>query len=40
MTAFTVPTVDLSTAGPAQFVAALQASSCVFVTGTGYPPGW
>jgi isopenicillin N synthase-like dioxygenase len=39
MTAFTVPTVDLSSASPAEFVAALRASSCVFVTGHRVPAG-
>ena len=39
MTTFTVPTVDLSSASPAEFVAALRESSCVFVTGHGVPAG-
>jgi isopenicillin N synthase-like dioxygenase len=37
MTAFTVPTVDLTAAPPSEFVRALRESSCVFVTGHGVP---
>jgi isopenicillin N synthase-like dioxygenase len=39
MSAFTVPTVDLASGEPAEFVAALRTSSCVFVTGHGVPAG-
>ncbi len=35
MTTFTVPTVDLATQPPSDFVAALRRSSCVFLTGHG-----
>ncbi|HEY0937998.1 MAG TPA: 2OG-Fe(II) oxygenase family protein [Trebonia sp.] len=37
MTAFTVPTVDLSVSPPSAFTDALRESSCVFVTGHGVP---
>ncbi|HEX3713495.1 MAG TPA: 2OG-Fe(II) oxygenase family protein [Trebonia sp.] len=37
MTAFTVPTVDLASSSPAEFVAALSESSCLFITGHGVP---
>jgi len=37
MTAFTVPTVDLSSAPPSAFVDALRDSSCLFITGHGVP---
>jgi isopenicillin N synthase-like dioxygenase len=39
MTAFTVPTVDLASSSPAEFVAALRESSCLFITGHGVPAG-
>ena len=37
MTVFTVPVVDLQSSSPADFVAALRESSCLFITGHGVP---
>jgi isopenicillin N synthase-like dioxygenase len=39
MTTFTVPTVDLATQPPSDFVSALRRSSCVFITGHGVSDG-